>query len=68
MKCLLKQSVLRNHIIKKNIPYAKFAQSIGVSRQHLSAMLSGRIGVSAELRKKILKKTMFIFEDIFIIS
>ena len=66
MDCKLKSEDFREYIIRRNISYSDICELLGISKQHLSAIIHGRSGVKAEYRKMLLDNfSELSFDDLF---
>lgn len=69
MKIRIRESTLRNVLLRKNLSQNWLAHRLGISTGYMSQLMSGRRSPSAELREQML--TQFVsmtFDDLFEIT
>lgn len=61
----LKRAVLEKNLIRQNCSKKELAHRIGVSRNYLSAICTGRIEPSPSMRQRFLEYFKCSFDDLF---
>jgi transcriptional regulator with XRE-family HTH domain len=69
LKVFVRQSNLERALIRKNYTHARLAEKIGVSRNYISSIFTGKREPSADVRQRILTVLKgYKFDDLFIIE